>query len=87
MSSASAPKPVVSAAGDVELARSLKSNGSGSGLGPSSSRGSRLSSLWSDMFHEGLVGSVASPMSSPPLVEGTPGEKGRGVADFDGSLH
>ena len=66
----STPKPA--AAGDVELAKSrfacgnrplsIKANGGGnlagasSGFGPSSSLGSRLSSLWSDMFHAGLVG-------------------------------
>lgn len=63
------PKPA--AAGDVELAKSrftgsdgpasVKANGGGSlagassCVGHSSSLGFRLGSLWSDMFHEGLV--------------------------------
>ena len=62
----STPKPAATAAataGDVELAKSRlvagvepsaenSLAGASNGVGPTSSRGSRLSSLWSEMFHD-----------------------------------
>ena len=67
MSSKPAAAAAAAPAGDVELAKSrlvsddaelsASSVANGSGVGPSSGSavGSRLGSLWKDMFHEGMV--------------------------------